>query len=37
MLGTFEFLDGCGVALGFLAELAGEIEVEDIVSEGGFP
>ena len=37
VLGAFQAFDGSGVALGFLAEFAGEIEVEDIVGEGGFP
>ena len=36
VLGAFEFLDGRGVAFGFLAELAGEVQIEDVVGEGGF-
>ena len=36
MLGTLEFLDRRGVSLGFLAELAGEIQIENVVGEGRF-
>ena len=36
MLRTLEFLDGRGVTFGFLAEFAGEVQIEDIVGEGGF-
>ncbi len=36
MLRAFEFLDGRGIAFRFLAELAGEIQIEDVVGEGGF-
>ena len=36
VLGALEFLDGRGVAFGFLAELAGEVQIEDVVGEGGF-
>jgi len=34
-LGAIELADGRGIAIGFLAEFAGEIEVEDVVCEGG--
>lgn len=37
VLGAFELFNGSGIALGFLAELAGKVEVEHVVSEGGFP
>ena len=37
MLGTFEVFDGRGVAFGLLAEFAGEVQIEDVVGEGGFP
>ena len=35
MLAALEFLDGGGVAVGLLAELAGEVLIEDVVGEGG--
>ena len=36
VLRAFEFLDRRGVTFGFLAELAGEVEEEDVVGKGGF-
>ncbi len=35
MLAAVEGFDGRGVAHGILAKLAGEVEIEDIVGEGG--
>ena len=35
VLAALEFLDGRGIAFGFLAELAGEVQIEDVVGEGG--
>ena len=35
-MAAFQLADGSGVAFGFLAEFAGEIEIEDVVGEGGF-
>ena len=35
MLAALEFLDGRGIAFGFLAEFAGEVQIEDVVGEGG--
>ena len=34
-MGALELADGRGIAIGFLAEFAGEIEVEDVVGKGG--
>jgi hypothetical protein len=36
VLAALEVLDGRGVAFGLLAELAGEVQIDDIVGEGGF-
>ena len=33
---AFEFADGSGIALGLLAELAGQVLIDDFVGEGGF-
>ncbi len=28
-------MSGCGIAVGFLAEFAGEVQIDDVVGEGG--
>jgi hypothetical protein len=35
MLAALEFADGRGIAFGFLAEFAGEVQIDDVVGEGG--
>ena len=35
-MATFEVLDRRGISFGFLTEFAGEVQIDDIVGEGGF-